>query len=70
MFGGHILRRERIQSAHFAVERPIREEAEHAGNLDRVVEAALFDVGLTDQRDFAICPVSKRPSIAASAGSW
>ena len=51
-----VLRREGVQSSHLAVERSIREEAEHAGNLDRVVEAALFDVRLTDQRDFRHLP--------------
>ena len=45
------LRRKRIQSAHVAVERAVGEEAEHAGNLDRVVDAALLDVRLADERD-------------------
>ena len=54
--GGPGLRRKRIQAAHIAVERAVREEAEHPGNLDRVVDAALFDVRLPDDRDLGHRP--------------
>ena len=49
------------------MERPECEEAEDAGHDDRVVEPLLLDVRLTDEDDAAIGPLSKRPSIAASA---
>ena len=45
------LRRKRIQSAHVSVEGAVCEEAEHAGNLDRVVDTPRLDVRLADDCD-------------------
>ena len=68
MLSGHVFSRELVQARHVGVERPVREEAEHAGHDDRVVEPPLPDVRLADERRCsAIGPLSKRPSIAASA---